>query len=95
MRCYRRRKETVHGAYPHIGLRPLPTEKCHTCAFRYRMVTLRWNRRECIQLAQDRVKLLVPLNMAVNLLIPLNLNSVNQLKCGVLFEVRTGFLNNI
>jgi hypothetical protein len=31
---------------------------------------------------------------------PLNLNSVNQLifvmvKCGVLFEVRTGFLNNI
>jgi hypothetical protein len=30
----------------------------------------------------------------------LNLNSVNQLifvmvKCGVLFEVRTGFLNNI
>jgi hypothetical protein len=32
--------------------------------------------------------------------VPLNLNSVNRLisvmvKCGVLFEVRTGFLNNI
>jgi hypothetical protein len=32
--------------------------------------------------------------------VPLNLNSVNQLifvmvKCGVLFEVRTEFLNNI
>jgi hypothetical protein len=36
----------------------------------------------------------------VSLAPSLNLNSVNQLifvmvKCGVLFEVRTGFLNNI
>jgi hypothetical protein len=50
--------------------------------------------------AFDRNLTSVAVKMFSHFIISLNLNSVNQLifvmvKCGVLFEVRTGFLNNI